>query len=188
MNTVTESKITQFAQLINDGIEAWVKAGEIVVELLDADPQAMDNICAQCPWITPEIIVRFEQIGRKQVYPKLLLSDAPGVRKLRKLSYSLQGKYSEEPVDLLVVNNGSTDVLKVHVKSLTSSQANQVFDKDCVRSVAQQRAFIFDKNSSTVFPDLSESLPYRIRGGKVEFRENCTLTAHQIAEILTRLQ
>lgn len=186
--TSHQIKIAQFAALIKEGIDAWVKAGEIIVELLNQDPTVIDQICAQNAWITPEICYRFEQIGRKQVSPQLLLSDTPGVRRLRSLPFSQQERYANEPLELLVVENGKTDVLKIHVKNLTPAQTAQVFEKDSVRDIAKQRAYLFDKQSKDAFPVAGNDKPYTIVGGKVRFKANCTLTARQIAEILTEIQ
>lgn len=186
--TQQNAQISQFAALVQQGIAAWVSAGEILVTILDADPCAVDKICGANPWITPEVVFRFEQIGRKQVSPQLMLSDAPGVRKLRAMPLSQQEKFAAEPIELLVHEDGKTDVLKVHVKNLTASQSQQVFAKDHIRDIAEQRAFMFDKSASTLFPAIEKEMPYRIKKGSVQFTKNCTLSAKEVAEILSNIQ
>lgn len=159
----------------------------IVVELLDEDPDAMNEICNQFPFITRDIIVRFEQIGRKQISPKLLLSDTPGTRRLLNLPFSAQEKYADEPLELLVNNNGKAQTLLVGLNSLTAAQAAQVFSGNGVRSIAEQRSYLFDKQEKTTFPALSEISPYKIKGATVQFREACTLNAKELTDILARL-
>jgi hypothetical protein len=188
MSTATlDSRINKFASLIQQGIDAWNKAGEILVQMIDEDPEVVEAIANAHPHITKEILARFEKIGRKQVIPDLFLSEAPGIRKLRSLPYSVQKHYADHPVEVLVVNNGKQEMLKVDAKNLTSGQVAQVFTLDGVRDTAQQRAYLLDKATQSSFPKLSESLPYRIKGGEVQF-QNCTLNKQQVLEIAARMK
>lgn len=188
LKSKTENKINQFVNLVKQGVESWIQAGQLVVEILDVDPDAVSEICETCAIITPEIVARFEQIGRKQLKPELLLSDSPGYRRLREMPYSLQEKYSEQAVDVFVVNNGKTDTLRVPVKSLSGAQATQVFTRSGVRDIGAQRAFLLERNTRAFFPTLDSKRPYTVSGHTVCFKENCKLTRRQLLDIVAELK
>jgi hypothetical protein len=63
------AKIAEFSQAVSDGMEAWQRAGNIMVELVDADPYVYDYIGQQCPSMTPGMLSTFERIGRGQILP-----------------------------------------------------------------------------------------------------------------------
>ena len=88
-----ERKVAEFATLIREGLDAWEKAGELLVEMVDECEHTYKNIIQEMPEMSYEVLSRFEQIGRKQLYPKLLLSGSTGLRKLATLPYSEQKKY-----------------------------------------------------------------------------------------------
>jgi hypothetical protein len=90
--TEHDQLIQDFASLYKQGIESWIKAGEIIVKLVDSDPHAFEWIIAEYPDFNPTILSRFEKIGRKIIHPKLFLSSAPGTKKLQNLPYSVQEK------------------------------------------------------------------------------------------------
>lgn len=185
--TLTNNRISQFAQLLKDGIEAWVKAGEILVQFIDEDGGEVREIMETHPWITCDVLNKFERIGRKQLMPGLLIADTPGERRMIGLPYSQQEKYSIEPVELLVMVNGKPGTLNVPVKNLTAAQAAQVFSGQGVRTTAQQRAYMLDKETKTTFPKLETFAAYKITKGFVHFTERCTLNAKELSEILSRI-
>lgn len=188
MIATLDNRINKFAALIQQGIDAWTKAGEMLVEMIDQDPGVIDRIIDQHPkLLNREVLARFEKIGRNQTLPELFLSEAPGIRKLRSLPLSVQKHFVNKPVEILVVNDGQADMLKVEVKNLTPAQVAQVFTADGIRGAAQQRAYLLDKTTHATFPKLSETLPYRIKGSEVSF-QNCTLNKQQLLEIAARLK
>ena len=103
--------------------------------MIDKDPTVIDRI-VNTDLVSREVLARFEKIGRKQVIPDLFLSEAPGVRKLRSMPYSVQKYYASKPVEVLVMNGGDADMLKVEVKNLTPAQVAQVFTADGVPGTA----------------------------------------------------
>jgi hypothetical protein len=182
------SKINQFVELYTQGVEAWVAAGEIIVELVEADPYVFDSIIAKCPHLNAGILGKFEQMGRKIIHPHLLMNSSPGTERLAKLPYSVQQRYIDEPIALVVHTEHGTDVLKVKAKDMTSAQAKQVFKQDRIRTEGEQKAYMMDQESRTaIVKPSSNSTPWSIKNGRVIFQQGASLSAGELAMILTQL-
>ena len=185
MQTLTKSAIKQFVSLFQEGYEAWVKAGKLVAGQLEQDPDFAEKVHAECPEISVDTVYAFDRLGRKELHPKLLVSDSPGAKKLRRLPYSVQEKLTDSPVSVLIKTERGWDTLNVSVFNLTAEQASQVFDSDCVRNEAQQRAFIESKCSKAL---IQVDEPYRVSGRKLLVMQPCQLTAKQLARILSEME
>jgi hypothetical protein len=178
-------KISEFARCITSGIESWVRAGEIVAEILAADPAAVDDLCKAVPGLPKDVIYRFESIGRKEVHPRLLLSASPGVRRLASMPYSLQSKHIDDPIEVLIDKDGGADRLLVKAENLTPDQCRQVFSKTHIRGLSEQRAFIESEKQATAIAKIEpEQTPYYITGGKITFRKSCVMTKRELQQIL----
>jgi hypothetical protein len=166
-------------------MDAWLRAGELVIEILDADPNAVDEICKAVPGLPREAIYRFEAIGRRTVHPKLLLSEAPGIRKLAAMPYSVQETFIAAPLQVLIEKDGGCDTLQVSVGNLTPEQCRQVFGSNHVRDAAEQRAWMeAEKRIASMRNEKAEDLPYAIHGNKIVFRRSCTMTKRELQTVL----
>ena len=183
-------KITEFVALVTQGIECWNKAGEIVVQLLDEQELTISEIAQTSEFLTEDIVTRFEQLGRKQLVPSLLVADYPAAKHLVRLPYSEQKRVVETSVDLLVCNGKETSVLKVSVENLTPAQCRQVFDGDQVRSTGAQRAWLEDKRATQEIRDVlsSPGALYQVRGKRVVFKRPCEMSAGQLAQIIAEIE
>lgn len=180
--------IKEFASLYQQGIQAWTRAGEIIVQLVDADPHAFEWIIAEHPDFNPTILSRFEKIGRKLVHPKLFLLSAPGTKKLQNLPYSVQERLIEEPVPLIVEIEGGVDILMVKVKDMSKDQADQCFAIDHVRTEAEQRAWLIDRRSAAA-RNVTPECPWKKSGkDSIEFVKGAKLNRKQIMAILMQLE
>lgn len=187
--TVNEmnTKIDSFIALFKDGVEAWIKAGEILVELVEADPHTYDYIIQKCPTLNAGILGRFEQMGRKTLHPQLLLTASPGFAKLQKLPFSLQERYIEEPIPLVVHTEDGTDVLLVQAKNMTKEQAAQVFAPGRIRTDGEQKAWLMQQRSMAAKPVNKPEAAWVIKNGRVIFRETTSLSAGELATILAQI-
>jgi hypothetical protein len=174
----------KFNKLVLKGIEAWVEAGKMLVEMQKTNPNVSKEICAAYPSLSPAVIAKFEAIGRGTLNPQLLLSESPGVRKLRAMPISVQNHLEGGSVDLLVLREKGVDVMKVEIKNLTQSQAAQVFGRYNVRDLAAQRAWLEDKQTRSKFISVTSSLPYKLKGDVILFNANCQMTRTQLRDIL----
>lgn len=186
---VVRDKIEELRRCIFAGIESWCQAGKIVVDLLDAQTATIDEICGAIPGLSRDIVCRFEAIGRKQVYPPLLVSGSVGARHLCGMSYSEQEKYHTAPVELIVSSDDGYDVLKVRVDDLTSPQCRQVFAQKIVRDAGAQRAYLESQKREAVLHGKDiEEIPYSVVGGKIKFKQDCVLTKRELKQILQMMK
>jgi hypothetical protein len=178
-------KIGEFVAAMTDGINSWVKAGEIVVEILAIDPDGVDKICEAIPGLPKDVIYKFESLGRREIRPELLISDAPGVKMLAALPYSVQEKYISSPIPVLVASDGAVTTLNVSIQSLTPNQCKQVFAKHHVKDLGEQRAYIEDqRRREKAQKEEIDVMPYTISGGKVTFRTGCILNLKELKQLI----
>jgi hypothetical protein len=186
----TTSKIIQeVAQLITSGIECWQKAGETVVTLMDDHGLNAAEIAQSSPYLTETLVIRFEQLGRKQLLPDLLVAEYPAARHIIRLPYSEQKRAVSEPLELLVVEGGETTTLKVSAENMTPQQCKQVFGNQ-IRGLSAQRAYLEDKKSSIEATGVVRQLHdvYRVRGKKVLILQPCELSARQLANLIAEIE
>lgn len=188
MNLAKREEVSRIYELIVKGINAWLEAGELVANAVDDDPDFIDKFCDKHQDISPETMVRFELIGRKKLHPQTLIHDSPGMRRLRRLPFSLQEKYVSNPIPVIVKQEKGYDTLQVDVRNLTPEQALQVFESSGVRSESAQRAWIEDRLASRMAPAIDADRPYRITGRKVVVMQPCTLSARDVALIMADLE
>jgi hypothetical protein len=182
--------VSEFCSLVNTGIEAWSKAGELVVKLIDEHGLSVAAIAQASSYLTDEIVGRFEQLGRKQIIPNLLISDFPASKHLFRLPYSEQKRLIDGQVELLVVTEKGTETLMVDTENLTPAQCKQVFDRTAVRSIGAQRAYMESKKEEyRISSAIQESDPfYKVRGKKVIFTKPCEISSRQLAQILAEIE
>ena len=185
--TSQKKQIEKFIELFQTGVNAWIKAGEMLVEMVEDDPHVYDYIIQRCPTLNAGILGRFEQMGRKTLHPQLLLSASPGFDKLRKLPFSMQERYIKEPVPIIVHTDQGTDVLLVEAKNMTKEQANQVFAPGRIRTEGEQKAWLMQQRSLAAKPVGGNVSPWTIRGGRVVFQQGASLSAGELATIITQL-
>lgn len=164
--TAQNAKIEEFVGLYTKGVEAWMRAGEIIVELVEADPHVFDYIIQQCPFLNAGVLGQFEKMGRKILHPQLLLTNSPGCQKLSRMPFSIQERYLDEPIPLIVQTESGTDVLLVKAKDLTRDQAKQVFATNRLRTEGEQKALLIEARSNAARSVGSSVSQYTIKNGK----------------------
>jgi len=181
-----QNEVATFIAAYQRGMQAWEEAGKIAVRIIDHDPHATEDICAACPAMTPSIVHIFERIGRGLLLPSLAMDSTPGARGLRDLPISMQRRYETEPVPLLINTDNGTDVLLVDVKNLTRDQSRQIFAKGRIRSEEEQRAWMVEQESK-VRAVAHTPQAWTIKGGRVIFNKGATLSAGELATIITQI-
>lgn len=182
----TNSKIKQFIDLFKQGVDAWIKAGEVLVDLVENDPHSYDYIIQQCPQLNAGVLGRFEQMGRKTLHPQLLLTASPGFSKLQKLPFSMQERYIQEPIPVIVHTADGTDILLVQAKNMTKEQAAQAFASDRLRTEGEQKAWMMQQASNAAKPAQRAGKPWTIKGTKVIIN-GIEFTRRELAGILAQM-
>lgn len=143
-NTLQKTaSIPQFVELVNSGIELWSQAGGMLVHLVADNPNIYSEIISKHPHITFEMLLAFERMGRRQLYPALLMDSSPAAKRLLQLPYEAQEKFCKEPVEVVTEDGGhGLKTVKKYLKELSTNEANQVFDVASVRDIEGQRLYI----------------------------------------------
>lgn len=193
MNLIaTNTKIKRFQKLVQDGVEAWTKAGKLLVEIVDGNPDAYDEILDSCQGITRAHLAKFEAIGRGSLEPRLLLNGSIGYHKLQSVPMSEQQKALKNGIKLYepTADGGITHRV-VRPEDLSPFEASQVFSPGGgIRSPEEQKAYLAKRESrkvATSQPRAVDLPDYKIVRDKVVFNAGCTLTASQVAGILSEL-
>jgi hypothetical protein len=142
-NKLEQTEINVFLGYINQGVEAWVKAGKWLVQMRDRDSDVYNKILRSCPGISVDTLLVFEKIGRRKLNPRLLLDNSPGSKRLMSLPYDLQ--VSCESADLEVLtgwSNGRPVVQKKKLRDLSASEAYRVFSTSWFRTPKEQEDFL----------------------------------------------
>lgn len=184
-----ESDIKNFVEAYQKGLDAWMTAGKILVSMVDRDPDAYEKILTKAPAMTPEILCVFERIGRGVLHAPLAMDSSPGVERLKMLPLSVQRNHEMTPIEIVVrKQDGSYDTLRVLPKNMTRAQAKLAFSKDRIRSLGEQRALLADQETKSAPVRIKgDSSPWRIKGGRCEFVAGASLSAGEMAAILTQL-
>lgn len=190
MKEIQQNQVSEFVSLVAQGIECWNKAGEIIVQLLDEHGMTIAEIAESSEFLTEDIVTRFEQLGRKQLFPRLLVADYPAAKYIIKLPYSEQKRVIEGSVELLVLNGKESTTLMVKPENMTPAQCRQVFAGDQVRSIGAQRAWLEDKRSMKEIADaiINSDALYKVKGRRVVFLRACELSAGQLAQIISEIE
>jgi hypothetical protein len=182
----TDQRLNDFYEAIQRGKEALEDAGRILVAMIDEDASVKERIMDDHPEITEDVLETFERIGRKQLYYRLCLLEAPGIRALKRCPYSEQVRFETEPLPMLLINGKDlTDHLLVAVHSMQPDQVRQVFGAHRIRSLAEQRAWL--ENQKCKPRQLENSNPYTIGKGRITFHEPVTLSASDMARLLAEI-
>lgn len=138
--TNQQQTIDTFYSLFRSGCEAWEEAGRVLVKFCEDTKDAFKLIRQKHPGISLETLHTFARIGRREIYPPLLIDPSPGAKKLLECPYEEQVKYSKEEVEVAVSPFGrEIQTVKKKVSELTKSEAVVVFDTGAIRSVEKQQ-------------------------------------------------
>jgi len=182
-SSIAVESIVKFGELLKKGLECIKEACQIFVKTIDENPESLEKFKEKYD-LTETAWVRFEQVGRGLLHEKLLTDYSVGARKLKRLPFSQQAKYSAEPIPVLI--NGG-DILKVQLANLTPAQCKQVFDEDHVRSPAEQRAYI-ETQKNMPFKEVT-NVPFIVKNSRLIIKEkDIAFTVKQLKKIISEME
>lgn len=174
-----ENNVKEFVALLYAGVEAWEKAGKMLVKMMSTNPNIKDKILKDHPEISASVLVKLEKVGRGIIKPELLLSDAAPYRVVRSLPISDQDRLLQDPqVPILIESSGTMDVIHVDFRYLSATQTKQVFAKDHIRTEAEQRAWMEDARK------VEFKKEWEFVDGMVVFKKGASLTISQLSGII----
>ena len=171
MTTLDETNtVDRFLNHVRGGIEHWVAAGQVALQAIDADEDWIDRVCDAAVAVglrivTPQLVRKFERIGRGQLLPLLAYESGAWVSALSRLPYGEQENYTRNPVTVLFPEKGGYVPHHSEPRALTAGQVRQVFARDHVRTEAEQRNYLAEHGAEVPTPVFD--LPYRIVRGKI---------------------
>lgn len=142
---VGHASIESFVALVQQGIDAWTKAGALLVEMLNSDPQLFAKIRAKYPDISLDTLTIFERIGRGMIYAPLLASGSAGARKLLGMPFEVQKQCHGAAIPVVTLTAGKFAVERKRVDELSAKEAKRIFDFDCVLTEDQQKKRIMSE-------------------------------------------
>lgn len=150
-NEITPADLDCFNSYLAEGVEAWYKAGKLLVDMVERNPNAYSIIARNNPHLTIDLLLALEKIGRKEIFPYVLLDKSAGSSKLLELPYDLQVKYYKEPVEVVLFRGaGSYAVERKLATNLSKDEVKLVFGPAGVRSVEDQRKLIDGNNGPSL--------------------------------------
>jgi hypothetical protein len=161
-----------------------------VVKLIDDHRLSVQEIAGNSEFLTEDIVARFEQLGRKQILPQLLVADYPAAKHVIKLPYSEQSRAVDAGIELLVMGNDGHSTLRVAIGNLTPLQCKQVFAKDAIRSLPAQRSYIESQKTDNEIKNrvFNDEAIWKVTGRKVVFYKPCQMTARDLAQIIAEIE
>ena len=123
--------------------ENLTEACRFIAQRMKEDNTFIERYCDANPSVNPALLQRMEMSGLGRLHPKLLsMFPTAGTRHLERLPFELQERFLEEGVPLVLVKDGRVEILKAKVENLMPVQVSQVFDRDHIRTEAEQRLWI----------------------------------------------
>jgi len=193
MNIIEKSPVSydlilnEFKDALLAGINGFIKAGEIYVNAIEQDPTYGKRLKEEFADMVPaKAWNQLEALGRRWIHPKLVLggmSDPKKTSLVKRLPYSEQSRVFEGERYQLLVSNG--DYIEVNLLDATTDQAKQIIGDGIIRSLSEQKSWLEGKK---IQKELKvEELPYQIKGGKITFRRNVSLTRAEMKQLLSQL-
>lgn len=180
----TSQTYSKIATLVMSGIDSWIEAGKLIVELVD-NGTPISDIADECK-IPSFCIAKLEQVGRNKCLPELLLGTYPAAAPIAKLTIEAQKQAIKKGVEVLIEGG---QVLYVKADNLTPLQCKQVFDSQQLRTPESQRAWIESEKTRAVILQAPEARgAYEIRSSKIIIHHPCTLTRKDLHRMLTEIE
>ena len=182
-----EQILTDFRTALQQGIEGFMKAGEVYVKAIEKDYTYGERLKEEFSDMVPaKAWNQLEALGRKWIHPKLLLggmSDPKKTNLVKRLPYSTQSKVFNNDRFKLLVSGG--DYIEVNFFDATYEQCKQLCGDGFIRSLSEQKSWL---EQQKVYQEIKpEELPYHIVGGKITFRKNVSLTRAEMKQLLSQL-
>jgi len=156
----------EFYEALRDGLNGLQRAGQILVKILDADPQRRDVLLKKYG-LQHAVLNTLEKIGRGVWLPKIALA---GGRLLR-LTPGDQRRATEGAVDALVLKDGGGDVLKVDLLCAPKEMLDQLLNGDHIRTLDEQRAYLATKSNAAAAQlgrESAEGMPWKVSGKMID--------------------
>jgi hypothetical protein len=137
---LTDNKIEKFISKVNLGVEWFLDAGLLLVEMLDENPGIKQDIIQfRKGWITMDVLDTFEAIGRKQLAVEAMFLPRHVLCKLAELPIGQQITVATRMLPVVTGHqNGRIRWNEKPANKLTVQEAGRVIGPDGVRPIEEQ--------------------------------------------------
>ena len=159
-----KQKIDEFLEALADFSQAGIKVGELYVELVDAHPNAKEEILKAALEkglsFSTQFLNGMEKIGRHEMHWRLLTGLNEGnATQIRKLEFSEQKEVFNDRKYPLLLADG--DNVMVDIKKVSRQLAKQIIGDGCIRDIASQKVYLAE-NPAEQQQAVEVVDPYRI--------------------------
>lgn len=148
MRTVADPRIARFCDLVQAGMDSWVEAGKLLIEIKRDNPNAFREITRAHAGISLETLHCFERLGNRELYPPLLLDGSMGARRLMKLPYEQQVRLFNTEISVATIRRGDVVTESKKLQELTAKEAEVAFSESGVRPLSEQQRMVVPRKSS----------------------------------------
>jgi len=181
---ITRNYIEEFKKALQSGLDNIVKAAEIYVEAIDSDYEAKDKFSSSFDGTIPAAAwAGFEAVGRKAMHPKLLFGGGNNRGYIKRLIYSDQEDVLSGKRVSLLIDGG--DSIMVDPREITKEQAQQLFDRDHIRTLSEQKAYVESQRlPQSSIEHTAEQLQVKVVNHKLYIKADTVLTKREVARLL----
>jgi hypothetical protein len=175
---------TAFLEAFRKGIEALEEAGKHLCALLQAQPDARQRLIDEHGF-DHGTLTTLEKIGNGSLHPRLA---AFGTR-YASLPMSEQKRLTAGTVPALVTRpDGTTDTIQVAVLRATPEMREQIINRDHIRTLDEQRAWMLAKARKPQTPATADPMPWHVSGKQVEVTRPVRLGRNDLLSMLRALE
>jgi hypothetical protein len=143
---VIDEKITDFLVTLNMGLDWIGNAGKKLADIVDNNPDGFDDIleASTSPWLTRDVLVTIEAIGRGHISPELLMLPMHVLNRLSVLPTSEQIKAIQSVEVAVPPRNGKGKWHGTHKPAcqLTPREAQRAIGPNGLRTLEEQTGLL----------------------------------------------
>jgi hypothetical protein len=142
---VPNSQIDSFISKVEMGVQWFNDAGELLVRMLDRDPDVFTDILAQSNvhWLTRDVLYVFEQIGRKKLAVEAMFLPKHVLNHMLALPPATQAAIATQPVPVVSgITHGRHQVVSKPAAQLTRREAATAIGPQGLRSPEEQARLV----------------------------------------------
>ncbi len=178
--------IKSLGGLISRGQACFVLAGELLVRLVDKDPNAYEKILKAHPQYDARFLILLEEIGRGHLHPEcLMIGDVQIAAKVERLSYEEQKRVFETPIPVVKKTEGGFKTELKRLKEMNRSEVYSAIGESGVLTVEQQ---IEQAKASMAQQKVLKQARYVIEGDAIHFIGSPTFKASELEKIVQDLK
>jgi hypothetical protein len=174
-------KIDHFLALLRSGLDNLAEAGKVLVKMVEDNPDTFEIILKQCPTLKESNLWSLYYVGQGRPV-SYLLSESPGIRRVRSLPPEVQVKIPEKVPVVEQTPGGSFKVVSKPLDELTAQEAVRVLTFKGVEPPSTQKEALLAEQSRPI----GKRLRYREDDGGVTFYERVRMTWAELEGLVAR--